>query len=167
MVMPRSAPAIARYEREKAEQRRLRREAVEMRSGGFSFRQIAEHQRCTPTTALNRYNKGQATYIPQELIESTRTTELDRFDALTLMSMNLLDKAFAAGDVDAVCKLQDKVLAVHDRRKKMVPIEVPVTLVIDQKVEHTTPQDRELADLLGQAAADVEDKMRWLTENAG
>lgn len=164
--MPRSAAAIARFDREKTEQRQKVRETLELRKSGHSFRQIAEIQGCTIRTATLRHKKALAKFVPKELVEEVRALELDRYDQLTVMNLTLLTRAYDRGDVESFCKLQDRINAVHDRRKKMVPIEVPVTLIIDQKVEHTTDQDRELADLLGKATQDVEDKIRWLTENA-
>ena len=41
---PKTPAALARWEREKAEQRQAVLEAVELRKSGYSFRQIAEHQ---------------------------------------------------------------------------------------------------------------------------
>jgi hypothetical protein len=161
----RSPAAIARWEREKSEQRALQREALELRQAGYSFRRIAEIQGCSVRTAATRHRKACRREVPEELIVETRKVELDRYDTLTLMNMKLLAQAFEVGDIEAFCKIQDRINAVHDRRAKMIPIQVPVTMVIDQKVDHTTDQDRELSTLLGQAAQDVEDKIRWLNEN--
>lgn len=161
---PRSAAAIARWEREKAHSRQLQRETLEMRKAGFSYRQIAEVHGCSVATSLKRYKKAIARDVPGELIEHTRTLELDRYDAITQMNMALLQKAYESGDVEAFCKIQNQIHSVHDRRKGIVPIAVPAKLVVDQSVTTQTEQDRELADLLGKAAQDVEDKVRWLTQ---
>ncbi len=158
--------AIARYEREKAETRARQLQAVEMRKSGYSFRKIAEEQGCTIKTALKRYNVGIKTHIPPELIDAVRATELDRFDALTVMNHKLMIKAYEAGDVDAFCKLEDRLLAVHDRRAKLVPIQVPQRLVVDATITEQTDQDRELADLLRKEAEKVEESIRFLNENA-
>lgn len=163
--MARSAAAVARWEREKAERRQLVQEAVEMRKNAHSFRAIAEHQGCSVNTAVARYRRGLKQYLPGELVESARATELDRFDALTQMNITLLAEAFDRRDIESICKLQDKILAIHDRRAKLVPMQIPVRMVIDQTIDHTTDQDRELAELLGQAAQDVEEKIQWLVEN--
>ena len=162
----RTPSAVARWEREKAEYRRLVLESVELRKSGYSFRAIGEHQGCSIHTAIKRYNKGIKEYVPPELVEAARATEIDRFDALVVMNHTLLVKAYQAGDVDAVCKLQDKLLAIHDRRAKLIPIQVPTRLVVDATVEHTTDQDRELADLLSGMSQEVEDKINDLRENA-
>lgn len=158
--------AVARFEREKARARELRRQALEMRKSGKTFREIADVQQCAIQTAMTRYNKAMKEYVPQELVESVRGTELDRFDALTQINISLLARAYDAGDIEAVCKLEDKILAVHDRRAKLVPIQVPVRVQVDATVEHTTEQDRELRDLLGRASQDVEDRINNLRENA-
>lgn len=160
-----SDAGLARIAREKAEQRRLKLEALELRDAGYSFRRIAEAQGCTIATATKRYKKACQAYLPQELVEQVRSTELDRFDTLTVVSMNLMTKAFEAGDIDAVCKLQDKVLAVHDRRATLIPMKVAARVEIDQRIEHVTEQERELADLLGRAAQGVEDQLRILIED--
>lgn len=160
-----STPAgIARVAREKDEQRRLVAEALELRKSGHSFRQIAAIQGCAINTAMNRCRKAIAKRIPQELVDATRAVELDRYDSITQMNLSLLVRAYEAGDIEGYCKIQDRINGVHDRRAKMVPIHVPTQLVIDQSVEHRTEQDRELADLLGRAAQDVEDKIRQLSE---
>jgi hypothetical protein len=165
--MPLTNPsAVAKFEREKAQARELRRQALEMRKSGKTFREIADVQNCAIRTAMTRYNKAMKEYVPQELVESVRGTELDRFDALTQINISLLAKAYEAGDIDAVCKLQDKILAVHDRRAKLVPIQVPTRVVLDATVEHTTEQDRELRDLLSGMSKDVEDKINSLREHA-
>ena len=163
--MTRPAAAVARWEREKAERRLLVQEAVEMRRDGNSWRAIAEHQHCSVNTAVARYRRGIKQYLPGELVESARATELDRFDALTLLNLTLIGEAYQARDIEAFCKLQDKILAIHDRRAKLIPMQVPVKMVIDGTIDYTTDQDRELADLLGRASADVEEKIAWLVEN--
>lgn len=157
---------MAKYEREKAEQRRLVAEALELRKSCYTFRQIAEHQGCSIRTATNRYRKALKQYVPAELVEEVRTTELDRFDALTLINNKLLAKAFMAGDIDAVCKLQDKLLAIHDRRANLVPIKAPTKIVMDQTVEHVSDQDQELRDMLAGMSQEVEDKINDLRQNA-
>lgn len=159
-----SQAAIARFEREKAEQMNARREAVELRKNGLSFRKIAEAQGCTVRTATKRYERGLKEYVPAELVESARAIELDRFDALTQINIALLAKAFEAGDIDSVCKLQDKILAVHDRRANLIPIKVPQRLVVDATVETKTDQDRELSDLLGRMSAETAEKIAWLQQ---
>jgi hypothetical protein len=163
--MTRPAAAVARWEREKAERRQLVQEAVEMRKNAHSWRAIAEHQHCSVNTAMARYRRGVKQYLPGELVESARATELDRFDALTQLNLKLLGEAFERRDVDAFCKLQDKILAIHDRRAKLIPMQVPVKMVIDGTIDYTTDQDRELAELLGRASADVEEKIQWLVDN--
>ena len=164
--MPRSKAAVARWEREKAEHRLLVQEAVEMRKSAHSFRAIAEHQGCSVNTAVARYRRGLKQYLPGELVESARSTELDRFDALTQINLELLREAVDRRDIDAVCKLQDKILAIHDRRAKLIPMQIPVKMVIDGMIDHVTDQDRELAELLAAAAQDVEEKIQWLVDNA-
>lgn len=165
--MTRTPSAIARYEREKAEQKALVCQALELRKSGYSFRRIAEAQGCSVRTANLRVKKAISKYVPEELVDETRRVELDRYDQITLMNFNLLSRAYDAGDVESFCKLQDRVNAVHDRRKKMIPIEVPTRLVIDQTVEQRTEQGQELADLFERAAQDVEDKIEWMRENTG
>jgi len=155
---------IARVAREKDEQRRLVAEVLELRKSGHSFRRIAEIQGCAVKTAMSRYRKALARHVPTELVESVRAIELDRFDAITLMNMSLLVRAYEAGDTETYLKVQDRIYATHDRRKKLVPIEVPTQLVIDQKVTAQTDEDRELADLLSRAAQSVEDKLSWIND---
>lgn len=161
---PRSAAAIARWEREKAQQRQKQRETLELRKSGLTYRQIAEIHGCSTATSLNRYKKAIARDVPAELVEVSRTLELDRYDTITAMNMALLQKAYEAGDVDNFCKLQDRINQVHDRRKGMIPIAVPTKLVVDQTVTAQTEQDRELSELLGKASEELEDKLRWLSE---
>lgn len=163
VAVPMNAVALAKLEREKSEQRARVREAVELRGQGKSFREIAQIQGCSVHTATKRYHKGVRQYLPEELVESVRSTELDRFDILTQINFGLLAVAYKAGDVDAVCKLEDKILAVHDRRKKLVPVEVPVRIQLDQTV---TSQDSELMDLLSGMSAEVNETIGWLQENA-
>jgi hypothetical protein len=165
MTVARSAAAVARWEREKAERRQLVQEAVEMRKNAYSFRAIAEHQGCTIQTATQRFRRGSKQYLPPELVESSRATELDRFDALTHINLTLLAEAVKDRDIDSVCKLQDKILAIHDRRAKLIPMQVPVKMVIDGLIDGATDQDRELTALLSAAAQDVEEKIQWLVEN--
>lgn len=164
--MARTAAGIARIAREKDEQRRLVAEVLELRKSGHSYRQIAEIQGTTARTAMLRERKALARHVPVELIESVRTIELDRYDTITLMNLSLLARAYDSGDIENFCKIQDRINSVHDRRAKLVPIQVPTQLVIDQSIEHRTEQDRELADLLGRATQDVEDKIRQLAEDA-
>lgn len=163
--MPRNPAAVARWERQKAEHRLLVQEAVEMRKNAQSWRAIAEKQGCTVKTAMARYERGVKQYLPGELVESARATELDRFDTLTQMNVILLAEAYQRRDIESFCKLQDRLLAIHDRRAKLVPMQIPVKMVIDQTIDHTSDQDRELAELLGRAAQDVEEKIQWLVEN--
>ena len=158
-----NAVALARREREKAEQRRLVLQAVELRGASHSFRSIADIQGCSIKTATKRYHKGIHQYVPDELVEAVRKTELDRFDVLTMMNISLMGTAYKAGDIDTLLKLQDRVLAVHDRRKKLVPIEVPQRLIIDQTV--ATAQDDELSSLLSGMESNVEETIRRLQEN--
>jgi len=161
---PRSAAAIARWEREKAQQRAGQRQALELRQLGYSYRQIAELQNISVRSATLRCKKAAQRDIPTELVETVRNLELDRLDTITTMNLKLMQKAYEAGDVESFCKLQDRVHAVHDRRKKMVPIEVPTRLVVDQNTTVQTDQDRELAEMLANKAQEVEDTVRWLTE---
>lgn len=159
-----SPAGIARVEREKAERRRLKLQVVELRQTGHSFRQIAEIQGCSVRTATNRYRSGIKNYIPQELIEAARATELDRYDALTQIAISMMARAYEKGDVDAVCKLQDRVLSISAARSKILPIQVPTHVVIDQSVTAQTTEDKELADLLARATQDVEEKLKWITD---
>lgn len=161
---PRSAAAIARWEREKAQQRQGQRQALEMRQMGYSYRQIAEAQNISVRSATLRCKKAVRRDIPTELVETVRNLELDRLDTITTMNLALMQRAYSAGDIESFCKLQDRVHAVHDRRKKMVPIEVPTRLVVDQTTTVQTDQDRELAEMLANKAQEVEDTVRWLTE---
>ena len=163
--MPATAAGIARYEREKAQRRQLQRQVLELRKAGYTYRQIAELQGCNIGTAMKRHKRAMAKEVPSELVEQVRGIELDRYDSLTQMNMNLLVRAYESGNIDDYCKLVDRINSVHDRRKKLVPIEVPTRLIVDQTIEHQTEQDRELADLLSGMAQDVEDKIRWLSEN--
>lgn len=135
-----------------------------MRQAGYSYSQIAEAQRTSIKSAMSRVRKGAARDIPTELVETVRNLELSRMDTITLMNLSLMQKAYEAGDVDSFCKLQDRVHAVHDRRKKIVPIEAPTKLVIDQTTTMQTDQDRELSEMLARKAQEVEDTVRWLTE---
>jgi len=164
---PRTPAAIARFEREKANQRKLQREVLELRKAGYSYYRIAQVQGCSTRTALNRYKRAIARDIPEEEIIEARKLELDRYDEITVMNMALLARAFEAGDVETFCKIQDRINGVHDRRRMMIPIQVNPKLVIEQETTLRTAQDSELADLLGKAANDVEDKVRWLTEQYG
>jgi len=164
--VPKSPAAIARYEREKAENRERQRQALELRQSGHTYRQIAEIQGTSARSAMLRCKKAVKKDIPPELVETVRDIELSRLDIITQMNLILMQKAYEAGDVDNFCKLQDRVHAVHDRRKKMIPIEAPTKLVIDQTTTMQTDQDRELSDLLSRKAQEVEDTIRWLSENA-
>jgi hypothetical protein len=158
--------ALARREREKDENRRLTLQALELRKNGMSFREIAEIQHCNPQTAARRYRKGCKQYLPQELVESARATELDRFDALTQINISLIAEAYKARDIDTLLKLEDRTLAIHDRRKKLIPMEVPTTIKLDQTIETVTDQDRELAAFLDQHEAEVEAEIRRIRETA-
>lgn len=161
---PRSAAAIARWEREKANNRERQRQALEMRQAGYSYSQIAQAQGTSSKSAMSRVKKAAARDIPTELVETVRDIELFRLDTITLMNLSLMQKAYEAGDIENFCKLQDRVHAVHDRRKKIVPIEAPTKLVIDQNTTVQTDQDRELSEMLARKAQEVEDTVRWLTE---
>lgn len=161
---PRSAAAIARYERERAERQRLKVQALEMRRLGIPYRQIAEEQGCNVRTAISRVKKAIKQNVPQELVDATRAIELDRYDQITTMNLTLLQKAYESGDIENYCKLQDRINAIHDRRAKIVPIQQPTHLVIDQSVTTQTDQDRELTELLSRQSKEVEDKLKWMTE---
>lgn len=150
--VPRTASAIARFERSKAENRTLQREALEMRKNGMTYRQIAEIQNCGAGTAASRVQKAIRREVPTELVDATRAVELDRMDTMTLMNLTLMQKAYDRGDVETFLKVQDRVNAIHDRRKTIVPIVQPTKVIIDQAVTTQSEQDRELSELIGKAA---------------
>lgn len=156
--------AIAKYEREKAERRALDMQALELRKNGKSFREIAEIQGCALPTATKRFHRAARNYMPEELVTAVRQMELDRFDGMTQINIDLLRRAYQAGDVDQVCKIEGVMLAIHDRRAKLIPIQVPQRLVVDATVE-TTP-DRELSGFLAAEAERVAETIAYLNETA-
>ena len=159
--LPSSPAAISRRASKRAESKRLQTEALEMRRSGYSYREIAAHQNCAVTTAATRVTKAIRREVPQELIDSTRAIELDRIDQMTKMALALMEKAYLAGDTETYFKAQDRVNALHDRRVKIVPIQQPVRLTIDQQIT-TNDQDRELIDLIGKEAVKVQDQLNVL-----
>lgn len=157
--LPSNPVAVARYERARAEAKQAQIEALELRRSGYSYREIARLQGCSVNTANSRVRKAISKAIPQELIDSTRAIELDRIDQMTLMNLALMEKAFREGNNDLYLKVQDRVNALHDRRARIVPIQQPTKLVIDQQVTTQTDQDRELSELIGQAADKMQQKL--------
>lgn len=143
--------AVARAARENEARQKLILQALELRKAGKTYREIAEIQGCSSRTALTRCKRALKKHVPDELVRSTRTLELDRFDSMTNMLLVLMKEAREKNDIDAYCKLQDRVLAISDRRAKIVPITAPIQLSVDTQVTEVTEQERELQEMLREA----------------
>lgn len=140
--------AIARYNRVKAQNRLLRQQAYDLRRANHSYVQIAEIQGCTVATARRRYERAVRDYIPTELIDEIRKMELDRFDALQLTLLPMMERQRRLGDIDMFLKLFDRYLAVSDRRVNLTGAKAPVQVQIEGTIVQQSEQDRELQDLL-------------------
>ena len=118
--LPSSPAAIIRYERKRAESKRLQTEALEMRRSGYSYREIAAHQNCAVTTAATRVTKAIRREVPQELIDSTRAIELDRIDQMT-----------KNGEV-----AEDESKRAHQRLQKLVDGQIERVDALANRKEH-------------------------------
>ena len=157
--LPSNPAAIIAYERKRSESRRLQTQALEMRKAGHTYREIGEVQGCSAPTAAHRVTRAIKREVPKELIDSVRAIELDRIDTITKMNIALMESAYRAGNHDLFFKAQNAVNAQHDRRKSIVPIQQPTKLIIDQQVTNQSEQDRELSELIGKEAEQMQSKL--------
>lgn len=155
---------IARYERKRAETRRLQVEALELRKAGYSYRRIGEIQNCKASTAANRVTNAIQREVPRELVDSTRAIELERLDAMTKICQEVMAQAVAKGDTETYFKAQDRWNAIHDRRARIVPIQEPTKLVIDQQGAVQNDQDRELTEIIGKRADEMKAQIDSLNQ---
>ena len=110
---------MTKFERTE-EQAHLDTAALRLRSLGFSYQAIADQMGVTKATAYNRCQRALAA-IPAEAVDEFRRLEGQRLDLLLEKAM---EKALSEekGALFAI----DRVLAIMDRRAKLMGLDAPV-----------------------------------------
>jgi hypothetical protein len=110
---------MTKFERTE-EQAHLDTAALRLRSLGFSYQAIADQTGVTKATAYNRCQRALAA-IPAEAVDEFRRLEGQRLDLLLEKAM---EKALSEekGALFAI----DRVLAIMDRRAKLMGLDAPV-----------------------------------------
>jgi len=102
------------------EQAHLDTAALKLRSLGMSYQAIADQMGVTKATAYNRCQRALAA-IPAEAVDEFRRLEGQRLDLLLEQAM---EKALS-GDKGSLFAM-DRVLAIMDRRAKLMGLDAPV-----------------------------------------
>lgn len=102
------------------EQAHLDTKALRMRSLGMSYQAIADQMSVTKATAYNRCQRALAA-IPAEAVDEFRRLEGQRLDLLLEKAM---DKALS--EEKSSMFAIDRVLAIMDRRAKLMGLDAPV-----------------------------------------
>jgi len=110
---------MPRFERTE-EQAHLDTQALKLRSLGMSYQAIADQIGTTKATAYNRCQRALAA-IPAEAVDEFRRIEGQRLDLLLEIAM---EKALS-GEKSALFAV-DRVLAIMDRRAKLMGLDAPV-----------------------------------------
>ena len=93
-------------------------EALKMRSRGFTYQQIADNMGCSKGAAYQRVSRALAS-IPAEAVDEYRRLEGERLDGLLAIATH---QAFTKKSLFAI----DRVLAIMDRRAKLLGLDSPV-----------------------------------------
>lgn len=101
------------------EQAHLDTEALRLRSLGWSYQKVADAIGTTKATAYNRVQRALAA-IPAEAVDEFRRLEMERLDAILEVAMTKAQSA-DKGSLFAV----DRVLAIMDRRAKLMGLDAP------------------------------------------
>lgn len=120
-----------------------RARAFELRKDGWPYRRIATELGVGVATAHDDVRAAMEDLLPIEVIEQVREMEADRLDHLMVLAMNVV--ADDAADYDTRLKAIDKVLAVQQRRAKLLGLDAPERLEVGATVTITAPS--QIADL--------------------
>jgi hypothetical protein len=148
---PTDGARLARWSQTQANQQQMVRETLELVNAGWSHRSIAEKHGVTVGTVSKRYKQAIKRYLPPVLVEQSRRALIDRLDASTRATLELMGNAAKAGNVDAYVKLHGALMAAEDRRIEVIGLQAPKTLVVQQETVEATPQETALQGLLAAA----------------
>ena len=122
------------------EQARTDADALKLRSRGFTYPQIAENMGCAMSTAYDRVKRALAA-IPYEAVEEYRRLEGERLDALLAVATH--QALTGKRSLLAI----DRVLAIMDRRAKLMGLDAPIRQQIEQVTYSGDAIESRLAEL--------------------
>src|SRR5699024_8410222 len=128
-----------------------KKNAVELRLAGASYRDIGNALGCSTVTAMNDCKEALAE-IPMQQADEMRTVELSRLD---LLQRAVWGKAIK-GDLQAV----DRALKIIDRRAKLLGLDAPQQVQItanDVDLDATVDKMLRVAEMALQQTAGEED----------
>jgi len=130
------------------EQQDARREALDLRRAGHSYRTIARMQGVAVSTAHARVTEALTAYLPRETVEDARRVELDRLDTATEHTLTIMT---GSDDDELRLKAVDRLVRLAERRAKLLGLDAPTNARIE--VTPTVTADQILA-LIDQAPDD-------------
>lgn len=122
------------------EQALIDTEALTMRSRGFTYQKIADAMGCSMTGAFKRVQRALAA-IPQEAVEEYRRLEGERLDSLLAVALH--QALTGSRSLLAI----DRVLAIMDRRAKLMGLDAPIRQQIEQVTYSGDSVEARLAEL--------------------
>lgn len=125
-------------------------ECYRLRRLGLTERQIAETTGLTRTTVHRRLAWWQG-HRPAPELDKWRAQELDTIQDLQLYAWRQLDAA--GGHWDRALRWHGQLLALSDRRRKLLGLDLPVAVKVDATVREVTQADLEWAELLRETSA--------------
>ena len=130
----------------------LQRKALELRTLGLSFQQIADQLSVSKSVAYRAVTKalGEVEEETRQLAKLNKTLDLQRLDWIIREAMKLALK----GDLQAM----DRIMKAIDQRAKIYGFEAP------KKIAHTTPDGEELASQGIVVVPSPMDLEQWLTQ---
>jgi AcrR family transcriptional regulator len=121
-------------------------EALKLRSRGFTYQQIADNMGCSKGAAYQRVSRALAA-IPAEAVDEYRRLEAERLDGLLAIATH---QAYTKKSLFAI----DRVLAIMDRRAKLLGLDSPVKHEV-VTLDYVTAQINQLERELGVIDADA------------
>lgn len=126
--------------------------ATRMRTLGFSYRQIAKQLELASPASAHRAVKRALAEVVREPAEELLKLELERYDAMLVQAIDLVDKA-----ADPIVKLQaiDRVLKVSESRRRLLGMDAPTKREL-RVLDSTDAAIEQLAAEVAQLEADAD-----------
>ena len=141
----------------RVEDLRLERQALELKLSGLSYRELADRQGVSVSTAHDRVERGLEHLAPVDTAEKLRQLESERLEevggrlllAIGLASTNTVDHPL---DVDSLVKAATAYSTLSARKAKLLGLDLPV----QQSVKITSEVDARIEQLVAELAGEVD-----------
>ena len=122
---PRTRSADGEFE-SSPEGMRLAAEAADLRARRMSYRQIAEHQGCSISTAHDRVKRALAA-IPVEAVDHLRSVELEHLDSLARVLLLITPATSGATRTERIQAVRE-LRQISESRRKLLGLDAPTNI---------------------------------------